>query len=101
MMFEFFQEISDYITDPRKKQITLRHLLQMRAGYPWEESHPDLWKGLLSGHLQGEGPCREEVGNECLQKLATMKARATDELGQRRVKSYVGNEESMNHVYLV
>ena len=49
-LVEFFPELSDQISDPRKKQITLRHLLQMRAGYPWEESHPDLWKGLLSGH---------------------------------------------------
>jgi CubicO group peptidase (beta-lactamase class C family) len=49
-MIDFFPEIADQITDPRKKQITIRHLLQMRAGYPWEESHPDLWKGLLSGH---------------------------------------------------
>jgi len=49
-MKDFFPEVADQITDPRKKQITIRHLLQMRAGYPWEESHPDLWKGLLSGH---------------------------------------------------
>ena len=49
-MLESFPEIAEQITDPRKKQITIRHLLQMRAGYPWEESHPDLWKGLLSGH---------------------------------------------------
>jgi len=49
-MIDFFPEVADQITDPRKKQITIRHLLQMRAGYPWEESHPDLWKGLLSGH---------------------------------------------------
>ena len=49
-MIDFFPEVADKITDIRKKQITIRHLLQMRAGYPWEESHPDLWKGLLSGH---------------------------------------------------
>ena len=49
-MTGFFPEITDRITDPRKKEITIRQLLQMRAGYPWEESHPDLWKGLLSGH---------------------------------------------------
>jgi len=49
-MIGFFPEIAEKITDPRKKQITIRHLLQMRAGYPWEESHPDLWKGLLSGY---------------------------------------------------
>ena len=49
-MLEFFPEVTDQITDPRKEQITIRHLLQMRAGYPWEETHPDLWAGLLSGH---------------------------------------------------
>ena len=49
-MIDFFPKVADKITDPRKKQITIRHLLQMRAGYPWEEGHPDLWKGLLSGH---------------------------------------------------
>ena len=49
-MIDFFPEVADKITDPRKKQITIRHMLQMRTGYPWEESHPDLWKGLLSGH---------------------------------------------------
>ncbi len=49
-MYEFFPEVADQITDQRKKQITIQHLLQMRAGYPWEESDPDLWNGLLSGH---------------------------------------------------
>ena len=49
-MIDFFPEISDQITDPRKKQITIRHLLQMRAGYPWEETDTTLWKGLLSGN---------------------------------------------------
>ena len=48
-MLEFFPEIAGSISDPRKKQITVRQLLQMRAGYPWEESHPALWDGLLSG----------------------------------------------------
>jgi CubicO group peptidase (beta-lactamase class C family) len=48
-MVDFFPEVVDDITDPRKMQITLQQLLQMRAGFPWEESHPDLWAGLLSG----------------------------------------------------
>ena len=49
-MLDFFPELASQITDPRKKQITIRHLLQMRAGYPWEETDPALWQGLLSGH---------------------------------------------------
>jgi len=35
-MIDFFPEFADKITDPRKKQITIRQMLQMRAGYPWE-----------------------------------------------------------------
>jgi CubicO group peptidase (beta-lactamase class C family) len=49
-MLDFFPEVADQITDPRKEQITIRHLLQMRAGYPWEETDPVLWDGLLSGY---------------------------------------------------
>jgi len=48
-MLDFFPELGSQITDPRKKQITIRHLLQMRAGYPWEETDTALWEGLLSG----------------------------------------------------
>lgn len=48
-MMDFFPEFTGQITDPRKAQITIRHLLQMRAGYPWEETDPALWNGLLSG----------------------------------------------------
>lgn len=33
-MVEFFPEHAAQIEDPRKQQITIRHLLQMRAGYP-------------------------------------------------------------------
>ena len=48
-MLAFFPEVAGQITDPRKEQITIRDLLQMRAGFPWEESDPALWEGLLSG----------------------------------------------------
>jgi CubicO group peptidase (beta-lactamase class C family) len=48
-MMEFFPELANQIQDPRKGEITIRHLLQMRAGYPWEESDPALWEGLGSG----------------------------------------------------
>ena len=37
-MMEFFPEMAGRITDPRKKQITIQQMLQMRAGYPWEEA---------------------------------------------------------------
>jgi CubicO group peptidase (beta-lactamase class C family) len=49
-MLDFFPEVAGKITDPRKEQITIRNLLEMRAGYPNEETHQDLWAGLLSGH---------------------------------------------------
>jgi CubicO group peptidase (beta-lactamase class C family) len=48
-MIEFFPELADQITDPRKKKITIRHMLQMRAGYPWEETDPKYWDALWSG----------------------------------------------------
>ncbi len=49
-MLDFFPEATDQITDSGKEQITIRHMLQMRAGYPWEETDPVLWDGLLSGY---------------------------------------------------
>jgi len=49
-MLDFFPEITDQITDPRKKEITIQKLLQMRSGYPWEETDPVYWEGLLSGY---------------------------------------------------
>jgi CubicO group peptidase (beta-lactamase class C family) len=49
-MLDFFPEVAGQITDPKKEQITIGDMLQMRAGFPWEESHPALWDGLLSGH---------------------------------------------------
>jgi CubicO group peptidase (beta-lactamase class C family) len=49
-MLDFFPEIADKISDSRKNQITVRNLLEMRAGYPREEDDQALWDGLLSGH---------------------------------------------------
>ena len=66
-MVDFFPEVADQITDPRKEQITIRDLLQMRAGYPWEETDPVLWDGLLSGHylpLIEEFPLVADPGTE-------------------------------------
>ena len=48
-MLEFFPELADEITDPRKQEITIRQMLQMRAGYPWEESDPSLWDVFVEG----------------------------------------------------
>jgi hypothetical protein len=48
-MIDFFPEYVDQITDPRKKQITIEHLLQMRSGYPSEESNRDLADRFFGG----------------------------------------------------
>jgi CubicO group peptidase (beta-lactamase class C family) len=48
-MIDFFPELAGQLSDPRKSEITIRHLLQMRSGYPWEETASTLWQGLLSG----------------------------------------------------
>jgi CubicO group peptidase (beta-lactamase class C family) len=48
-MIEFFPEYAGEIVDPRKKQITIRDMLQMRSGYPDEETDSALFGALLSG----------------------------------------------------
>jgi CubicO group peptidase (beta-lactamase class C family) len=48
-MLEFFPELADKVKDPRKSQITIRQMLEMRAGYPWEESTPELFEMLYAG----------------------------------------------------
>jgi CubicO group peptidase (beta-lactamase class C family) len=48
-MIDFFPELDDQVKDPRKKQMTLQQMLQMRAGYPWEESTPELFELLYAG----------------------------------------------------
>ena len=49
---DFLPEIAGQISDPRKSGITIRHLLQMRSGLPWEETDPQLWELLMQGdHL--------------------------------------------------
>ena len=66
-MLDFFPEVANQVADPRKEQITIRHLLQMRAGYPWEETDQVLWDGLLSGHyppLIEEFPLTADPGTE-------------------------------------
>ena len=48
-MMEFFPELASQIKDPRKYDVTIGHLLQMRSGYPWEEGDPALWDALWAG----------------------------------------------------
>ena len=48
-MIDFFPEVADQITDQRKKNITIRQMLQMRAGYPWEETDSVYWNTIWSG----------------------------------------------------
>ncbi|NOQ43757.1 MAG: serine hydrolase, partial [Dehalococcoidia bacterium] len=48
-MIDFFPEFADKIDDPRKEQITIRDMLQMRSGYPFEETDPALFEALLWG----------------------------------------------------
>ena len=47
-MIDFFPEYADRITDQRKMQITIRDLLTMRSGYPWEERESPYMKMILS-----------------------------------------------------
>jgi len=39
-MMDFFPEFVGQLDDPRKEQITIQDMLQMRAGYPFEEHEP-------------------------------------------------------------
>ena len=48
-MLDFFPEQAVRVTDPRKRAITVRQMLQMRAGYGWEGSDSVRWEGLISG----------------------------------------------------
>lgn len=65
-ILDFYPEVADDITDPRKKQITVRNLLEMRGGYPNEEDAQALWNGLLSGrypHLIEDFPLVSDPGS--------------------------------------
>jgi CubicO group peptidase (beta-lactamase class C family) len=48
-MLTFFPELDARIEDPRKRDVTVRQLLQMRGGFPWEETEAWLWDAVLSG----------------------------------------------------
>jgi CubicO group peptidase (beta-lactamase class C family) len=47
-MMDFFPEYADQITDQRKMQITIRDMLAMRSGYPWEERESPYMEMILS-----------------------------------------------------
>lgn len=46
-MIDFFPEFADKIQDPRKRRITIRQLLEMRAGYAWEGRTPPFFDILF------------------------------------------------------
>ena len=46
---DFFPEITGQITDPRKEQITIEEMLQMRSGYPDEETNQEYLDALYWG----------------------------------------------------
>ena len=48
-MVDFFPEFNNQISDPRKKTITIREMLQMRSGYPDEETNSDYLDALYWG----------------------------------------------------
>ncbi len=84
-MIDFFPEVADQIIDPRKRQITIREMLQMRAGYPDEETDPAYLEALYWGvypPLIVEFPLVSEPGtgfnysNLTFNWLAIMLARA-------------------------
>lgn len=86
-MIEFFPELADEITDPRKMQLTIRNMLQMRAGYPWEESDPALWEAFMTGEyvplivhvpLVNEPGTEHEYSNLTSHWLGVIVARACD-----------------------
>lgn len=66
-VLNYYPELSERITDPRKKEITIEHLLQMRAGYPWEESSEELFALLYHGFrpsVLGDVPLIRDPGTK-------------------------------------
>jgi CubicO group peptidase (beta-lactamase class C family) len=66
-MLDFFPEAVDQVADPRKAQITIRHMLQMRAGYPDEETNSTYLDALYWGEylpLIAEFPLVSDPGTK-------------------------------------
>ena len=104
-MMDFFPELVDQITDSRKMDITIEHLLQMRAGYPWEESSPELfevlWTGVRASNLVDFPLVRDPGAGMAYSNLSThllgiIVSRATDmdllEFGEESLFSLIGAE---------
>lgn len=61
----FFPELTNKITDERKNEITIKQMLQMRAGYPWEETDTLYWNTLWTGkylNVIEEFPLKSDPG---------------------------------------
>lgn len=66
-MVDFFPEVAGKLDDSRKEQISIREMLQMRSGYPWEETDPALFEALLSANylsLINDFPLTRDPGTE-------------------------------------
>lgn len=66
-MIDYFADFADSFDDPRKSQITIKDMLQMRAGFPPEESDEELWEAVWSGdyiHLVADAPLSADPGTE-------------------------------------
>ena len=86
-MMTYFPELADQVRDPRKNDITIRHLLQMRAGYPWEEASKEgvalLYGGFRPSNLIDVALVRDpgtgwDYSNLTSHLLAIIVARACD-----------------------
>jgi len=86
-VYGFFPEYDWDNTDPRKKDITIRQMLQMRSGFPWEEregymddfaSTSDWLSLMLSFPLTSDPGTIYGYSNLSAHVLAVIAARATN-----------------------
>lgn len=87
MITGFFPEVDWPALDPRKSQITIRQMLQMRSGFPWEEFSGHINRLFSTRHwipLIEEFPLTSDPGTEfgysnlTAHLLAIILARAAD-----------------------
>jgi CubicO group peptidase (beta-lactamase class C family) len=107
-MMELFPELEGRIDDPRKERITIRQLLEMRAGYPWEDMEPPWFDRLFLSDdwhwvphvadfpLTSDPGAEYKYSNLTSHILAVIVSRACDtdlaSLGQEHVFSPIGAE---------